>query len=92
MSSPFTARHPVLRFSLRISLAALAGSLKFVANVYAVEAPLTLAGAQRRAMDLLPDPILKVGIDNLPAIAKFVSDISVIPAVALRLLYCRWLN
>jgi outer membrane protein TolC len=92
-SSAFTARHPVrtavLRFSLRISLVALAGLFALPADVYAVEAPLTLAEAQRRAIERsrqlnakdfavaasrdmavaarqLPDPVLKVGIDNLP--------------------------
>ncbi|PFH07779.1 outer membrane protein TolC [Collimonas sp. PA-H2] len=46
-----TVRHTVLLLSARIGLAALAGSLALVANVYAVEAPLTLAEAQRRAID-----------------------------------------
>jgi outer membrane protein TolC len=53
-SSTFSAHHPVrnavLRFSLRTSLAILAGSLVLSANVYAGEAPLTLAEAQRRAI------------------------------------------
>ena len=93
--SMFTAHHPVrtavLRLSLRISLSllALVGSFVISANVYAVEAPLTMAEAQRRAIERsrqlhakdfavtasrdmavaanqLPDPVLKVGIDNLP--------------------------
>lgn len=97
MSSLFSAhpsvRNTILRLSARIGLAALAGSLALVANVYAVEAPLTLAEAQRRAVDRsrqltaqdfsaaaardmavaagqLPDPVLKVGIDNLPVTGR----------------------
>ncbi|MGB7191838.1 MAG: TolC family protein [Collimonas pratensis] len=97
MSSLFPAHRPVrntvLRLSARIGLAALAGSLALVANVYAVETPLTLAEAQRRAIDRsrqltaqdfsvaatrdmgvaagqLPDPVLKVGIDNLPVTGR----------------------
>jgi outer membrane protein TolC len=101
MSSPafsaFAARHPVrnavLRFSVRTVFAALAGSLVLVANVYAAEPPLTLAEAQRRAVERsrqlaaqdfsvaasrdmavaagqLPDPVLKVGIDNLPVTGR----------------------
>ena len=97
MSSLFpvhrTVRNTVLRLSARIGLAALAGSLALVANAYAVEAPLTLAEAQRRAIDRsrlltaqdfsvaaardmaaaagqLPDPVLKVGIDNLPVTGR----------------------
>jgi outer membrane protein TolC len=97
MSFLFSARHParnaVLRFSLGTGLAAsviaFAGVLALSANVYAAEAPLTLAEAQRRAVERsrqlnakdfavaasrdmavaarqLPDPVLKVGIDNLP--------------------------
>lgn len=93
MPSSFSARHPVctavLRFSLRISLVALAGSFALPANVYAIETLLTMAEAQRRAIERshqlnakdfavaasrdmavaagqLPDPVLKVGIDNLP--------------------------
>lgn len=96
-SSTFSAHPPVrnavLRFSLRISFAALAGSLALSANVYAGEAPLTLAEAQRRAIQRsrqlnaqdfsvaaardmavaaneLPDPVLKVGIDNLPVTGR----------------------
>ena len=95
--SAFAARHPVrnavLRFSVRTVFAALAGSLVLVANVYAAEAPLTLAEAQRRAVERsrqltaqdfsvaasrdmavaagqLPDPVLKVGIDNLPVTGR----------------------
>jgi outer membrane protein TolC len=97
MSFLFTAHRQVrntrLRFFLKTSLAALAGSLILVANVYAAEAPLTLAEAQRRALlrsrqltaqdfsvaaarDMavaagqLPDPVLKVGIDNLPVTGR----------------------
>lgn len=77
----------------KISLVALAGLLVFAANVYAVEAPLTLAEAQRRAVERsrqlaaqdfsvaasrdmavaagqLPDPVLKVGIDNIPVTGR----------------------
>jgi outer membrane protein TolC len=101
MSPSFPARHPVrnavlrfsVRISFRISLVALAGSFVFAANVYAVDAPLTLAEAQRRAVERsrqltaqdfsiaasrdmavaagqLPDPVLKVGIDNLPVTGR----------------------
>ncbi|MDB5765894.1 MAG: Heavy metal efflux outer membrane protein [Collimonas fungivorans] len=97
MSFLFTARRPVrnarLRFFLKTGVAVLAGSLILVANVYAVEAPLTLVEAQRRAVvrsrqlaaqdfsvtaarDMavaagqLPDPVLKVGIDNLPVTGR----------------------
>lgn len=97
MLFPHVARHSVrnavVRFSIRISLAALAGLLMLAANVYAVEAPLTLAEAQRRAVERsrqltaqdysvaasrdmavaagqLPDPVLKVGIDNLPVTGR----------------------
>jgi outer membrane protein TolC len=72
-----------------IVLAALAGTLVFSAFVSGAEGPLTLAGAQRRAIERsrqisaqdaavtssremaaaagqLPDPVLKLGIDNLP--------------------------
>jgi outer membrane protein TolC len=57
MSSPFfqlPARHPVrhkiLRFSLRVSLAVLVNASAFTTTVYAIDAPLTLAEAQRRAI------------------------------------------
>ncbi|MEB0013227.1 TolC family protein [Glaciimonas sp. Gout2] len=101
MSSPMLsppAAHPqvrtaIVRFFLRISLIASALSLVHPANVYAVEVPLTLAEAQRRAVERsrqltaqdfsvasardmaiaagqLPDPVLKVGIDNLPATGR----------------------
>lgn len=101
MSSPMLsppAAHPqvrtaIVRFFLRISLIASALSLVHPANVYAVEGPLTLAEAQRRAVERsrqltaqdfsvasardmaiaagqLPDPVLKVGIDNLPATGR----------------------
>ncbi|AIY39463.1 Heavy metal RND efflux outer membrane protein [Collimonas arenae] len=68
---------------------ALAGAAVFSANTFATDPPLTLAEAQRRAVERsrqlsaqdyavaasrdmavaagqLPDPVLKVGIDNLP--------------------------
>ena len=93
MSSPFPAlnltRTSVLRLSARISLVTLLGALALSAKVFAVEAPLTLAEAQRRAIERsrqlpaqdhaiaasrdmalaaaqLPDPVLKLGVDNLP--------------------------
>jgi outer membrane protein TolC len=54
MSPPFIVHRPVckaiFRFSVKISLATLAGTFIFAANVYATEAPLTLAEAQRRAI------------------------------------------
>ncbi|RXZ32330.1 heavy metal resistance protein CzcC [Oxalobacteraceae bacterium CAVE-383] len=54
MSSPFFAPHPVRhtipRFFLRISLTALVNALAFTTTVYATDAPLTLAEAQRRAI------------------------------------------
>ncbi len=97
LSLPHVAHYPVrnavLRFFVKSSLVALAGSLMLAANVYAVEAPLTLAEAQRRAVERsrqltaqdfsvaasrdmaiaagqLPDPVLKVGIDNLPVTGR----------------------
>jgi outer membrane protein TolC len=102
MSFPFTAhrriRKTVLRFSARIFLArilltTMAGSLALAINVHAAEAPLTLAEAQRRAVERssqlvaqdfsiaalrdlavaagqLPDPVLKVGVDNLPVTGR----------------------
>lgn len=55
MSSPFTAfcpvRHAVQRISKRINLATLLALLVLTANVYAVDAPLALADAQRRAIE-----------------------------------------
>jgi outer membrane protein TolC len=93
MLSPFTARDlartSVFRFSGRIVLATLVGALALSTTVLATEAPLTLAEAQRRAVERsrqlsahdfaitasrdmavaagqLPDPVLQLGIDNLP--------------------------
>ncbi len=77
-------------FCLSIVLTALAGALAFCGTVSDADAPLTLAEAQRRAVDRsrqisahdssavasremavaagqLPDTVLKLGIDNLPA-------------------------
>jgi outer membrane protein TolC len=55
MSSPFTAfcivRNPVLRFFRRIGPTILLGVLVLSADVHAAEAPLTLAEAQRRAVE-----------------------------------------
>lgn len=55
MSFPFIAhcsvRHSVLGCSKRISMAILAGMFAFAANVYAADAPLTLADAQRLAVE-----------------------------------------
>lgn len=93
MSSPFTAlsqaRYTVLRFPQRIVLTLLVGALALATTVFAAETPLTLAEAQRRAVERsrqlasqdfavsasremaiaagqLPDPVLKLGVDNLP--------------------------
>ena len=93
MSSSFTAlclvRNSVLRLSQKIGLATSIGTLALSANVYAAETPLTLAEAQRRAIEhsrqlaaqdfsvgasrdlavaagQLPDPVLRIGVDNLP--------------------------
>ena len=93
MSSPSTALHParntVLRLSERIAHITLIGACAFSNNVFAAEAPLTLAQARHLAIDRsrqlaaqdyavaasrdmavaakqLPDPVLKLGIDNLP--------------------------
>ena len=96
MSSPLPAhslvRTAVVRFSQRISLAALAGTLAFSTlsiNARAAENPLSLADAQQLAIarsrqlaaqdfaigaaremavaaGRLPDPVLKIGVDNLP--------------------------
>ncbi|MEO6422691.1 MAG: TolC family protein, partial [Candidatus Nitrotoga sp.] len=75
--------------SQRIFLVTFIGMLALSANAYAAEIPLTLAEAQRRAIDhsrqlaaqdfsvaasrdlavvagQLPDPVLRIGIDNLP--------------------------
>ncbi|WP_246542209.1 TolC family protein [Collimonas antrihumi] len=97
LSFPHIAHYPgrnaVRRLFVKTGLAALAGALMLAANVYAVEAPLTLAEAQRRAVERsrqlaaqdfsaaasrdmavaagqLPDPVLKVGIDNLPVTGR----------------------
>lgn len=55
MSSLFTAfrmvRNPVLRFFRRIGPAILLGALALSTDVHAAEAPLTLAEAQRRAVE-----------------------------------------
>jgi len=82
-------RKAVRGFSCVIVLATLAGTIAFSGNVSGAEAPLTLAEAQRRAVERsrqtsaqdlaiaasremavaagqLPDPVLKLGIDNLP--------------------------
>lgn len=82
-------REAICRFSRGLVLAPLAGAIAFSSNVYGAEAPLTLAEAQRRAVERsrqisgqdaaavssrqmavaagrLPDPVLKLGIDNLP--------------------------
>lgn len=76
-------------FSRGIVPAVLASAVAFSGTVFGAEAPLTLAEAQRRAVELsrqipaqnsaatasremavaagqLPDPVLKLGIDNLP--------------------------
>lgn len=76
-------------FSRGIVPAILASAVAFSGTVFGFEAPLTLAEAQRRAVELsrqipaqnsaatasremavavgqLPDPVLKLGIDNLP--------------------------
>jgi outer membrane protein TolC len=93
MSSPFTAlsqaRYTVLRFPQRIVLPLLIGTLALATTVFAAETPLTLAEAQRLAVERsrqlasqdfavsasremavaagqLPDPVLKLGVDNLP--------------------------
>lgn len=82
-------RPAIHRFFPGIVLAVLAGALAFSGTVSAAEAPLTLAEAQRRAVERsrqtsaqdfaiaasremalasgrLPDPVLTLGIDNLP--------------------------
>jgi outer membrane protein TolC len=55
MSSPFTAfcivRNPVLRFFRKIGPTILFGVLVLSADVHAADAPLTLAEAQRRAVE-----------------------------------------
>lgn len=91
MLSPFAAlnqaRNTVLGFPKRFVLATLLGALTF--STAAAEMPLTLADAQRRAVERsrqlsaqdhaitasrelavaagqLPDPVLQVGVNNLP--------------------------
>jgi len=82
-------RKPVRKFCRNIIAAGLAGAFALSAGAYAAEPPLTLADAQRRAVERsrqltaqdfavsasrdmavaagqLPDPVLKLGIDNLP--------------------------
>ena len=82
-------RPAICRFFPRIVLAVLVGAIAFSGTVSAAEAPLTLAEAQRRAVERsrqtsaqdfaiaasremalaagrLPDPVLTLGIDNLP--------------------------
>ncbi|HEY4072908.1 MAG TPA: TolC family protein [Herbaspirillum sp.] len=46
----YSLRHTVLRFSLGTSLATLVSTFAFAATAYAIDAPLTLAEAQRRAI------------------------------------------
>ncbi len=82
-------RKAVRAFSCVIVLATLTGAIAFSSNVSGAEAPLTLAEAQRRAVERsrqtaaqdaavaasremavaagqLPDPVLTLGIENLP--------------------------
>ena len=82
-------REALRRIFRRFVLAILAGAIAFCGSVSAAEAPLTLAEAQRRAVERsrqtaaqdlaitasremalaagrLPDPVLTLGIDNLP--------------------------
>jgi outer membrane protein TolC len=93
MLFPFTARHlahlPASPFSGISVLVSLIGALALSATILAAEAPLTLAEAQRRAVERsrqlsahdhaaaasrdmavaagqLPDPVLQLGVDNLP--------------------------
>jgi outer membrane protein TolC len=93
MSSPFTAHvracNTVLRVLQRIVLVLLAGTLALATTVFAAETPLTLAEAQRLAVERsrqlasqdfaasaaremavaagqLPDPVLTLGVQNLP--------------------------
>ncbi|MBB5202447.1 TolC family protein [Glaciimonas immobilis] len=51
MSSPPLSLRKVVRLFSKISFSALAGSLMLVASAYAAEVPLTLAEAQRRAVE-----------------------------------------
>lgn len=94
MSSLFAVsahkRNTVLRLSQRIALTLVAGALALASPVFATEPSLTLADAQRLAVERsrqlassdfavsasrdmavaagqLPDPVLKLGVDNLPA-------------------------
>jgi outer membrane protein TolC len=93
MLSPFTARDlarlAIFRCSGKAFLTTFVCALTFSATVLAAEAPLTLAEAQRRAVERsrqlsahdyaaaasrdmavaagqLPDPVLQLGVDNLP--------------------------
>jgi outer membrane protein TolC len=82
-------REAIRRFFRGLVLATLAGALAFSGTVSLAESPLTLAEAQRRAVERsrqisgqdaaavssrqmavaagrLPDPVLQLGIDNLP--------------------------
>jgi outer membrane protein TolC len=82
-------REAIRRFFRGVVLATLAGALAFSGNVSGADAPLTLAEAQRRAVERsrqtsaqdaavaasremavaagqLPDPVLKLGIQDLP--------------------------
>ncbi len=82
-------RTAIRAFCCAIVLATLAGAIALSGNVSGAEAPLTLAEAQRRAVERsrqisaqdaavaasrdmavaagqLPDPVLKLGIENLP--------------------------
>jgi outer membrane protein TolC len=88
-SSFYLVRNSALRLSQGIGVAALMGTLLLSAYVFAAETPLTLAEAQRLALEhsrqlaaqdfsvaasrdlavaagQLPDPVLRIGIDNLP--------------------------
>ncbi len=88
-SSFYLVRNSTLRLFQGIGVAALMGTLLLSAHVFAAETPLTLAEAQRRAIEnsrqlaaqdfsvaasrdlavaagQLPDPVLRIGVDNLP--------------------------
>lgn len=90
VSDRFVTCRPRARAAGRLALAALTLMAAAPLALPAAEAPLTLAAAQRRAVELsdrldaeeaavavagdaavaagtLPDPVLKLGIDNLPA-------------------------
>lgn len=89
LSAPARESNAIRGLACAIVLATLAGALAFSGIVSGAEAPLTLAEAQRRAVERsyqipaqnaavaasremavaagrLPDPVLKLGIDNLP--------------------------